>query len=180
MTTLRATLCVALCSLGLFGQGCATILHGTTQEVSINSDPAGARVDIDRESVGTTPCSVELKRGDNHVVAISMEGYYTEEVAVMKVMSGAVAGNILAGGIIGWGIDAASGAQYRLVPEVVSVTLRPLAPGDSIAAAPHTDALSPSSRLRQLEGLHDDGLVTDDEYSTVRKSILAEMSGEAP
>ncbi len=41
-------------------------------------------------------------------------------------MSLAVVGDFFAGGAIGYGIDAATGAQRRLVPEKVEVRLQPL------------------------------------------------------
>ena len=39
-------------------------------------------------------------------------------------MGGAVAGNLLLGGIIGGGVDMATGAAYKLYPETVNVALR--------------------------------------------------------
>ena len=165
-----------VCAAGIFGQGCATIVHGTTQEISVSSDPTEARVNVDGAFISTTPCTVELKRGKNHVVTISKDGYHTEQITVMKVVSGAVAGNILAGGFIGWGVDAISGAQYRLVPETVSVTLRTLATGETAVSAT-TDPLAPEARLRQIEKLRSDGLITEDEYKAMRDLILKELRG---
>ncbi len=48
-----------------------------------------------------------------------------ETVTLTSGVGPAVAGNIIFGGLIGGGIDAASGAMYKLYPEMVNVALRP-------------------------------------------------------
>ena len=61
-----------------------------------------------------------------------MNGYEPEVVVLTKEIatSGAAgfAGNILLGGIIGMGVDAASGAPLDHKPNPVIVTLRPIRP----------------------------------------------------
>lgn len=110
-----------LCTLS---SGCATIINGTRQKIDVATDPVGATVSADEITV-QSPCSLNLRRKYDHLVTISKPGYETEVVKVTPVLSAAVAGNIfLVGGLIGWGIDAADGAQYRLVPESINVKLR--------------------------------------------------------
>ena len=157
--------------------GCATIVNGTTQKVSVSSDPPGAQLVVDGESTYTTPATVELSRKRDHLLTISKEGYHTEQIAVQKVISGAVAGNIIAGGLVGWGVDAISGAQYKLVPKTVAVTLRPVIQGGINQSTPSSaeSVLSPAARLRQLSELRDQDLITDEEYEATRKLILEEM-----
>ena len=36
-------------------------------------------------------------------------------------------------GLIGWGVDAISGAQWRLEPETITIKLRPLNEAESLA-----------------------------------------------
>lgn len=154
--------------------GCSTIINGTTQSVSVSSDPSGARVEVDGNMRGLTPISVDLKRKNNHLITISLEGYQTEQITVNKVISGAVAGNILAGGFVGWGVDAISGAQYKLKPDTISVVLRPgtTDPNDLYSSI---DAITPADRLRELKELNTDGIITDEEYESMRKAIVEEM-----
>lgn len=104
--------------------GCATIIHGPKQEVSISTNPAEAFVS-DGSTTIKTPGKLTLERGKDHILTITKPGYSTESVHITHVVSAAVFGNIIAGGLIGWGIDATSGAQWRLEPETLSVTLRP-------------------------------------------------------
>lgn len=109
--------------LGL--SGCATIIHGSSQAVPVSSSPLGATVIVDGQSQYTTPCEIELERKRDHLLLFTKSGYHDTTFQIKHVMSGAVAGNILAGGLIGWGVDAASGAQFKLIPPTVHVTLSP-------------------------------------------------------
>lgn len=103
--------------------GCGTIIHGGSQDVSVTSDPSGATVEIDGTEVGDTPVTRSLDRGSQHTVAISMDGYETEQVTIQKGVDGWVAGNIVFGGLIGLAVDAATGGMYKLSPTQVQQTL---------------------------------------------------------
>lgn len=154
--------------------GCSTIVNGTTQSISISSDPAGAEVQVDGNPVGVTPLSTELKRKHNHLVTISLNGYKSQQITINKVMSGAVAGNILAGGLIGWGIDAANGSQYKLKPDTIAVVLVP-GSTDERDLISSVDQLDIRTRLEQLEQLKSDGLITEEEYEATRKVIIDKL-----
>ncbi|MBA2369413.1 MAG: PEGA domain-containing protein [Candidatus Protochlamydia sp.] len=104
---------------------CATVINGTTQKIPLTSEPMGASVMIDGQPVGYTPTQVEVKRKYSHLITFEKDGYESENVKLEPVLSGAVAGNILAGGFIGWGVDAINGSQYRLIPDAVNVRLKP-------------------------------------------------------
>ncbi len=161
-------------TLFVLSGGCASILHGSYQELSVTSVPPGARFTVDGEGSHTTPATIVLQRKRDHSLVFELEGYQTEQVSVTHVISGAVAGNILAGELIGWGVDAMTGAQYRLVPEVVNVTMRPLAAGEvaqGVLARPFTT----EERLINLRSLLDKDLITEDEYEVMRKEILAKV-----
>lgn len=54
---------------------CATIMHGSSQELSIASTPTGARVLVNGMEAGKTPFVANLKRKDKHVIRIEMDGY---------------------------------------------------------------------------------------------------------
>jgi len=108
--------------------GCASIGHGTYQQVPINSNPSGASVAVNcgpgSQAAGVTPTTVNLKRkADPCTVTVSKEGYEDAAVTFAKSVSGWVWGNIFFGGIPGWIIDAADGALYNRVPDSVQVTL---------------------------------------------------------
>lgn len=106
-----------------FLTGCATIISGSNQKVNVNSTPSGAMARVDGNLAGVTPTIFTLERKVDHTVEISKVGYRTATVILRHTMNGATAGNILAGGFIGIGVDAISGAMYKLVPDRVDVTL---------------------------------------------------------
>jgi hypothetical protein len=110
-----------------------------------------------------------MKRKDDHTVEISQEGYKKETVEIKGVLSWTVAGDFLAGGAIGYGIDAATGAQLRLEPESVNVRLQPLAPQEAGEKARNLV----DEKLKQLKILRDEGQITQEQYDQVRQEILA-------
>ncbi|OHB88338.1 MAG: hypothetical protein A3E19_03775 [Planctomycetes bacterium RIFCSPHIGHO2_12_FULL_52_36] len=115
----------------LFLSGCASVMHGSTQDVGISSTPDGAHFAVSLAdggssiTEGTTPRVVTLKRKHAYVVNFEKEGYESGSATLSNQLSGAVAGNILAGGLIGWAVDAHKGADRKLVPENIHVELKP-------------------------------------------------------
>lgn len=87
------------------------------------------------------------------------------------MLSGAVAGNLLAGGLIGWGVDAASGADSRLTPESVYVILEhdatALQPGPTLDKAESLQA-----DLKRLDELHATGTISEDEHAALRQKVI--------
>ncbi|HWA16429.1 MAG TPA: PEGA domain-containing protein [Gemmatimonadales bacterium] len=130
---------------GLLLSACATLIQGTSQEVSIASTPTGARLIIDGAEAGRTPVAASLKRKDKHTIRIEMDGYQPFEMALGRGTSGWVWGNIVFGGIPGLAIDAITGGMYKLTPEQVQATL----PANAAAMKdPRTDDLTLTVVLR--------------------------------
>ncbi len=154
--------------------GCATIINGTTQPIAITSTPNGAKVAVDgQDTTYTTPANVELARGRDHLLTFSKPGYQEQTFTIKHSMSGVVAGNILAGGLIGWGVDAADGAQDKLTPETVQITLDPK-PADLAQSNLDGD-------LTKLRDVYNNGLITQSEYDAARKRLIdEEIRGTGP
>ena len=102
---------------------CATIIHGSHQEVGINSQPAGAKVAVDDQAGGITPVVAKLTRKDTHKITITMDGYQPYQLVTTRSVSGWIAGNILFGGLIGLAVDAISGGMYNVKPDEVQAQL---------------------------------------------------------
>lgn len=107
---------------------CATITRGSDDVLEIKTEPAGAQVQTSNGfSCSSTPCAIKMPRRSELVVDITKASCRPVEVNVTHktANSGAagVAGNVLVGGIIGLGVDAATGASQDLVPNPVEVTL---------------------------------------------------------
>ena len=129
MTILKlAAAGLVACSLA----GCATILRGTNETFEINSTPEGATANLSNGESCVTPCELHLKRREPFVVEFMLEGYETLIAEVRSEFNGgaAVAGNFIAGGIIGAGVDASNGSLNNLVPNPLTVTLTPLSESD--------------------------------------------------
>jgi PEGA domain len=112
--------------------GCASVTRGTTENISISTTPAGATAEISGLEIPTacvTPCVVQAKRNADITIAINKEGYEPQIIPLNKEIPGTgaagFAGNILAGGLIGMGVDAATGAAQDHKPNPVIVTLQP-------------------------------------------------------
>ena len=123
--------------------GCASVTRGTTENISIASTPAGAEATISGLEVPTTcttPCAIVAKRSADISITFAKPGYQTEVVTLTKEVpvNGAAgfAGNILAGGLIGMGVDAATGAAQDHKPNPVMMTLKPVAPAAHVPAGP--------------------------------------------
>jgi hypothetical protein len=156
--------------------GCATIVKGTTQKITVALDPAGADVSADGKVFGQTPVDIELARKRDHLVTISKLGFWPKSIAITKSTGGAVWGNVIAGGLIGWGIDASSGAQYNLSPESISITLEQLAEGEvAESSGAKNDFVT---RLNELDDLKDRNSISDEEYSAMRTSLFKEYYPE--
>lgn len=121
--------------------GCASVTRGTTENISIATTPSGATADISGLEAPTacvTPCVIQAKRNADITVTINKEGYQSQVIPLTKEIPGSgaagFAGNILAGGLIGMGVDAATGAALDHKPNPVIVTLQPVAPPTPPAA----------------------------------------------
>lgn len=121
----------------LAGSGCASVARGTTDQVVIHAEPADATI---RTSLGhscpRSPCTVEAKRKSEFTAYAEKDGYKPGQIHIGTKMSGAgaagLAGNILIGGIIGVGVDAATGATLDHLPNPAHITLVPVgSPGAS-------------------------------------------------
>ena len=115
-------LVAAISLLGI--AGCATLTKGSTQTVVVNTPGvSGAMCTLTSASIGTqtvvTPASVTLKKGgDNIAVRCSKECYEDSVGTLPSSLEGMTAGNIVFGGFIGLGVDAATGAMNNYAPEV--------------------------------------------------------------
>jgi len=121
---------MAALGLVLTTAACATVVGGTTQEVFIESEPAGASCKVDRLGanvgvVNPTPGRVNVSRSkETMIVGCTRDGYELSNEVVASSFTGATLGNILLGGVVGVVVDAASGANNKY-PDRVLVVLTP-------------------------------------------------------
>lgn len=107
---------------------CATITTGTTQNVTVVTEPAGAACTLSREGatvamVNPTPGTAIISRSHRDIaVSCSMAGRQNATATLTSQLQAMTAGNVLIGGVIGIAVDAASGASARY-PENIALTL---------------------------------------------------------
>ena len=106
--------------------GCGAIIHGTRQDITVQSDPAGATVaTAEGPSTITTPATLNLERKRSYVLTFRAAGYEPATFNVQNQLGGGVvAADILLTGLIGVVVDGLTGAWYTLKPDSASVTLR--------------------------------------------------------
>ncbi len=120
----------ALAALAMLNAGCATLTKGSTQTVTVDTDPSGAVCTLTRDSkplavVNPTPGSIPISKSSGAVSVICKKDKYLDAAGTMTSQFQAITfGNILFGGLIGVAIDAASGASHEY-PALVTITLIP-------------------------------------------------------
>jgi hypothetical protein len=96
--------------------GCATIIRGTEQDVTVDTVPGGAMVEFSNGQKCTSPCSIAAKRNQDLNVNISKDGCTSQTAFVRPRVS---AGSSLLGSLP----DYATGAVYNLEPSQLSFML---------------------------------------------------------
>ena len=111
----------------VLSSGCATIMKDDSQPVAFSSEPQGAVVVINNVPRGTTPSTIMIKRKRGKtMITIQKDGYHPETFPLDKSVAGMTFGNIIFGGLIGVGVDVATGkaSDYQ---DSVHINLRPVA-----------------------------------------------------
>jgi hypothetical protein len=115
--------CAALLTLLLL-PGCATIIEGTSQSVSVVTEPAGADCTIERKGarigqVTLTPGAIQIdKSKEDLAIHCEHAGYEPANMSVSPRTLDTAAGNIVIGGLIGFAVDAATAANFKYPADV--------------------------------------------------------------
>ncbi|UCC82233.1 MAG: PEGA domain-containing protein [Gemmatimonadota bacterium] len=89
--------------------GCATIFSPGPDPVEFGSDPEGAEVIVNGQSMGYTPVTLQLRPEKTYTVTFRKNGYEPSTVTLTThVQAGWVVLDIFAG-VVGVAIDAATG-----------------------------------------------------------------------
>jgi len=121
--------------------GCASIVSGGPQVVTINSNPPEAKMTLCNErtgqclAMGKTPYTATLDRSQGfftparYTIKCEKEGYGPAQKTLTAGMNGWYAGNILFGGVIGLLIvDPATGAMWDIKEQNLVMNLAELPP----------------------------------------------------
>jgi len=98
---------------------CSTILEGRSQQIQVNTNPPGANCDFLRNgesiaSVAPTPGGTYIEKTKYDLnIKCNKPGYQESTYLDHSGVDWVTAGNVLLGGLIGWGIDSATGADNK-------------------------------------------------------------------
>ena len=113
----------------LLMSSCATIVAGGAPKITINGD-VPEPVTIETEEAAyidvTLPVMVKVKRHhiDGQRIKITSENYQYNDIMLKKTLNDWTLGNILLGGLIGWGIDLGTNCVSK--PAQTEFTITPL------------------------------------------------------
>jgi hypothetical protein len=104
-----------LAAVALALGGCASIMKGSSQSINIATPPtSGALCNLSSKEGNwslTSPGSVTVEKSNEDIqVRCTKAGWQDAVAAIPSSFQGWTVGNILFGGIIGLGVDAATGA----------------------------------------------------------------------
>ena len=132
----RSILITFLAILVTLLNGCASIVSGTDQKVSFDSEPAGATVSVAGKKLGTTPITTAIDKDKNLSLTFDKEGYKRHTTQLSTNLNSWFWGNIVVGGFLGSTTDSASGAMYQYSPDQYFVTLTPENRSDAYSEKP--------------------------------------------
>ena len=104
---------------------CASITEGTDQSITAQTQPSEAKCEFQRDGttigvVNPTPGTITVSKSKDEIsVTCSKKGHQDGVGILSSEFNGMTVGNVLFGGIIGVGIDAASGAMNEYPNQIV-------------------------------------------------------------
>lgn len=123
---------IAIATILLTTQGCSTIMNGASQDVSIQSEPAGAAYTITGNGetrTGMTPAVERLPAGSGYfskaeyTVNYSADGYADKKTVIKPTVAGWYWVGVCVGSVVSWLItDPLTGGMWKM-PEVASVEM---------------------------------------------------------
>ncbi len=186
-----------LAVMALAFTSCATLFTGTTQSVTIDSQPQGANIVIDGQLVGTTPARVRLDRDlnaifdDGKFIRLEKNGYIPDGYILGADIEPFSVLNMF--NVFFWAVDGATGALMRYDSDYYNFLLVPYTNGQAYPPAPAMNQpaatrMSPTpqkdvqqadeaeednyERLMKLVDLYEEGLITEEEFETEKAKIF--------
>ena len=183
-----------LAVMALTFTSCATLFTGTTQSVTIDSQPQGANIVIDGQLVGTTPARVRLERDMNAIfddgkyIRLEKDGFMPDGYVLGADIEPFSVLNMF--NVFFWAIDGATGALMRYDSDYYNFLLVPYTNspdysgpasgsqgGSALQTAPGSDQQELEEednyeKLMKLVDLYEEGLITKEEFETEKAKIF--------
>ena len=172
---MRIIICISILGFSLFFTSCATLFTGTTQRISIDSNPQGAEIIIEGQKEGKTPTKVKVKRELNALfdggkeIQLELDGYKKDGYLLNAELNPVSIINLF--NVLFWGIDAATGAITRY-ENYYNFEMNPIE--DNVAIPIKKESGDKYEKLTKLKKLLDEGIITQEEYDKEKARILEE------
>jgi hypothetical protein len=145
--------------------GCSTIVEGTSQKIAVTTSPPGGYCSLKRDGqvIATVPQTLAEvtvdKTKDDILINCVVAGYQPTSQYLHSGIATGTYGNIIAGGLVGWGVDSMTGADNEY-PATVSLNMSPLPKDEAPASVafvqaaptPCTKEQADLKRLAQEQG----------------------------
>ena len=113
-----------LISFLFYLSGCATIIKGKNQPLSVNSNVEGAEVYLNDTKIGVTPLTANvLRKKEAGVLLVRKEGYKDHKIIIDTTVEPVFWVNILSGGVLGSTTDFSSESMFKYAPSTFYVEL---------------------------------------------------------
>ena len=158
---------------------CATVLTGTTQRVTIDSTPPGAKIIVDGYLMGTTPARVRLDRDFNAIIddgkdiSLELEGFYSDGYFLGADIEPTTILNVFCP--FGFVLDVVSGAVMRYDMDYYNFRLLPIEPTPQQPGSQsdqNVSGMSDYEKLIRLVELYEDGYLTEEEFESEKAKIF--------
>ena len=113
------TFVLLLSALAVASVGCATIISGTSQTITIDSNPPGAHVKVGYQTA-TTPATLRVPKGKDYPIEVAY-GSDKRIVPLNRNLDPMTLLNIIPPLWPGFIVDAVTGAITKYEPDVISV-----------------------------------------------------------
>ena len=112
---------------GVLITSCATITRSQFDGFVINANVSNVKIDTSHGYSCTTPCAMNLPRNIPFTVTATKPGYCKAEARVASSTTSegslAMAGNVIAGGVVGAIVDSNKGSTKSLFPNPLNIIL---------------------------------------------------------
>jgi hypothetical protein len=152
---------IAMTAAGLTLAGCSTVFEGTSQEITVITNPPGANCALEREGLPittvTTPGTVLVRKSKCDItVKCNKPGFEEAQYLNNSGTSAYIAGNIAADILLTAGIssivDSASGADNKYDP-IVNLSLVPIQQTQNAAGITNISTNAAAAALSQRPSL---------------------------
>ena len=107
----------------LMSSGCASILHGNNDNISVNSLEKGTTIYVDGAARGLDSTVVNVKKGKPHLLRVEKEGCQAITAQTSESYDPtSLLGILLDFGLISMPIDFISGAAWKVSPTTYTLT----------------------------------------------------------